>query len=789
MKFSEQWLRKWVNPPISTEQMSEQLSLAGLEVDSIEPVAGAFSHVVVGEVIRCEQHPDADRLRVCHVNIGDEELTIVCGGANVRTGLKVAVATIGATLPGDFKIKKSKLRGVESHGMLCSASELGLAQTSAGILELPADAPIAADLRDYLQLNDVSIDIDLTPNRGDCASVLGVAREVAAINDMKLVKEMVAHVKATIKDSLPISISAEQGCARYVGRIIKGIKTEIASPIWLTEKLRRSGIRSIHPVVDVTNYVMLELGIPMHAFDLAKIKGGIHVRYAQAGEGLLLLDGKTQTLDDESLVISDDEKALALAGIMGGEYSAVTESTTDLFLECAYFEPIGIRGTSRRLGIQSDSSYRFERGVDYTLQASAMEHASELLLQIVGGQAGPLLEMSNSHLPVQPTIQLRSNRVNKLIGIQVSDAEIARMLTMLNMQVQENAHGWLVNPPPYRFDLQIEADLVEEIARLYGYNKIPATLPKAQLWSKLPSATVLPLDRTRHLLVDRGFHEVITYSFVDPSYEMAFTPNYEPFKLLNPISSEMAVMRTTLWPGLLQAYQHNAVRQQSRIRLFEVGMCFYDVDNLVQEDWLGGLVAGDALPEQWGTKSRSLDFYDAKADIEALLALTLQSDRYQFVAAEHPALHPGQTAKILFDHHTIGWVGLLHPSLSAKFDIKQNIYLFTLKLSSIINQLLPQFKRVSKYPSVRRDIAVVVDQLIPSQAILNLVSEKTGELLENVQLFDVYSGDGIEAGRKSLAMGITMQHPERTLQDLEVNEVIERVVKALQHNFNATLRK
>ncbi len=527
----------------------------------------------------------------------------------------------------------------------------------------------------------------------------------------------------------------------------------------------------------------------MHAFDLATIKGGIHVRFARAGEGLALLDGKTQTLDDESLVISDDEKALALAGIMGGEHSAVTEPTTSILLESAYFEPLVIRSTARRLGLQSDSSYRFERGVDYTLQVNAIERASELILQIVGGHAGPLLEVSNDLLPSSPTITLRRERIGRILGINLADEDVTRMFHVLGFAVAEHPEGWQVTPPSFRFDIEIEIDLIEELARLYGYNHIPATLPRAELWSKIPSALQLPVTRLSQLLVDRGYHEAITYSFVDPRYELAFTPNYEPFKLLNPISSEMAVMRTTLWPGLVEAYLHNTGRQQARVRLFEIGMCFYDEERLVQDNWLGGLNAGSALPEQWGDADRSVDFFDVKADIEALLALTLQPEEYRFVAEQHPALHPGQTARIYFKDQPVGWLGLLHPQLARQFDIKQNIYLFTLKLSSIINQLLPQFKRVSKYPSVRRDIAIVIDQAIPSKTIVALVSEKTGELLENVQIFDVYSGEGIEAGRKSLAMAITMQHPERTLQDLEVNEVIERVVTALQHDFNATLRK
>ncbi len=788
MKFSEQWLRKWVNPPISTKALCDQLSLAGLEVDSVEPVAKDFTQVIVGEVLSTEQHPDADRLKVCQVNVGDDTLTIVCGGKNVRPGLKVAVAQIGAVLPGDFKIKKSKIRGVTSLGMLCSEGELGLPQTNDGIMELPSEAPIAADLRDYLQLNDQCIDIDLTPNRGDCLGIIGIAREVGAMNNVPLLKEISAHVPPVTKKTLPVTISAPTGCNRYIGRIISGLRSDAHTPIWMQERLRRSGVRSIHPVVDVTNYIMIEMGQPMHAFDLQKIKGGIEVRFGRDEESLTLLDGRTISLNENSLVIADHEKALALAGIMGGANSEVTENTVDILLESAFFDPLTIRATGRDFGIQTDGAQRWERGVDFTIQASAIEYASELILQIAGGSAGPLIEVTKGEFPKRDAVHLRSERIARLLGVNLAEDDVHRFLTALGMQVSKTDDGWTAIPPSYRYDIQIENDLIEELARMYGYNHIPST---HQLCTMLPQAgsdLVLSTERFRQLLNDRGYHEVITYSFVSPELEKVFTPDYEPYHLLNPISSEMSVMRTTLWPGLLQAYRHNADRQQDRVRIFEIGMCFYDKVELIQDNWIGGLVAGSAQPEQWGTKTRPVDFFDLKADVEALFSLSRQPSSFSFVADQHPALHPGQTARIDRDGECVGWVGQLHPKLSQHFDLRQNLYFFTLKLSSIINTLLPQYHQVSKFPGLRRDIAVIVDQAFEAQDLARVVKVAAGNWSESVTIFDVYSGEGIPTGQKSVALAINLVHPERTLTDQEVNEVMDRVVLQLKSEFNLTLR-
>jgi phenylalanyl-tRNA synthetase beta chain len=788
MKFSERWLRQWVNPPIGTKALCDQLSLAGLEVDSVEKAASDFSHVIVGEVLSTEQHPDADRLKVCQVNIGDETLSIVCGGQNVRPGLKVAVAQIGAVLPGDFKIKKSKIRGVVSFGMLCSSDELGLPVQNEGILELPQEAPVAADLREYLQLNDQCIEIDLTPNRGDCLSIIGIAREVAAMNHLPLLKEITAHVPSSIKKTLPVSISAHRGCQRYVGRVISGIRTDARTPIWLEERLRRSGLRSIHPVVDITNYVMLEMGQPMHAFDCQKIQGAIEVRFARDDESLTLLDGRTISLNDSALLIADQEKALALAGIMGSDNSEVNEKTTDIFLESAHFDPLTIRGTARDYGILSDSSYRFERGVDFMIQQSAIEYASELILHIAGGSAGPVIEVVDNDLPERNPISLRREQITRLLGITLADADIESYLKALGFNVSNTEEGWTAIAPSYRYDMQIENDLIEELARMYGYNHIPTTHQQALMLPQVDSDLIISPTRCRQLLIDRGYHEAITYSFVSPELEQVFTPDYEPYKILNPISSEMSVMRTTLWPGLLQAYRYNADRQQERVRLFEIGMCFYDKDELIQDNWIGGLIAGNQEPEQWGTKISAVDFYDLKSDVQALLSLSRRASDFEFVSDEHPALHPGQCARIDFQGQLVGWLGQLHPRLAQNFDLRQTIYLFTLKLSSIINTLLPQYQQVSKFPGLRRDIAVIVDQAVQAQELAELAKAAAGDWAESVNIFDVYSGQGIPEGQKSIALAVTLVHPDRTLTDQEVNEVMERVILQLKGQFDLTLR-
>ena len=646
MKFSEQWLREWVDPVVSTDQLVSQLTMAGLEVDSVEPVAPVFSGVVVAEVTAVEPHPDADKLRICRADPGDgETLGIVCGAANVRPGLKVPLAKIGAVLPGDFRIKRAKLRGVESQGMLCSASELGLAEQSGGLMELPDDAPIGTDFREWLNLEDVAIDVDLTPNRGDCLGLAGIAREVGVLNRAPVSAPVVDPVPATIPDVLPVELVDAEGCPRYLGRVIQGVDPQAKTPLWMQERLRRSGIRSLGPLVDVTNYVLLELGQPMHAFDLNELQGGIRVRRAESGEKLVLLDGSELELDKEVLMITDHAKPVAMAGIMGGEHSGCSDTTTDVFLEAAFFTPETIAGRGRRFGLHTDASHRFERGVDPTLQRDGMERATRLLMDICGGAAGPIIEaVSQEHLPKRGAVTLRRERLKRVLGLELPDSEVNEILDRLGFAPQATDEGWTITAPGYRFDIAIEEDLIEEVGRIHGYEEVPETTPRGSLEMRpLPEGRIEEADCKR-VLVERGYQEAITYSFVDPELQRLLDPDLEPVALANPISTDMAVMRTTLWPGLLQAVAYNAKRQQTRVRLFETGLRFrMEGEELQQRETLAGVVAGGVVPEQWGSGQAGADFFDLKSDVEAILGLTGDPKGFIFnPASQHPALHPGK---------------------------------------------------------------------------------------------------------------------------------------------------
>jgi phenylalanyl-tRNA synthetase beta chain len=792
MKFSEQWLREWVNPPITTAELAEQLTMAGLEVDAIEAVAGEFDNVVVGEVLSLEKHPDADKLRVCQVNVGDPvPLQIVCGAANVCTGMKAPVALIGASLPGDLKIKKSKLRGVESFGMLCSAKELGLAESSEGLLPLATDAPVGQSIRNYLQLDDLSIELGLTPNRGDCLGVEGVAREVAVLNRLNLSGPSIEPVAPAIKDTFAVKLSAEADCPQYCGRVIRGINPAATTPLWLQERLRRSGLRSISPVVDVTNYVLLELGQPMHAFDLAKLQGGIEVRHAKPGENLLLLDGQTIELQPGTLVIADAKGPLALAGIMGGEESAVHAGTVDIFLESAYFNPLNIAGKARSYGLHTDSSHRFERGVSPELQLRAMERATGLLLDIVGGQPGPVVHVvTKSYLPARKPIFLRQLRVKQVLGNTLPAAEISDILMRLGMQLTSSKAGWEVKPPAFRFDITIEEDLIEEVARVYGYNRLTLERPTSPMqMGRLPESW-LGLRRIREVLVDLGFQEAVTYSFVDPKFQHALDPDIAPIVLANPISADMSVMRTNLWPGLVQAVQYNLNRQQNRVFLFECGLKFVQQPtDLKQETFIAGLLTGNAIPEQWGEQKRAVDFYDAKGMLETLIELTGCITSFNFSSGEHPALHPGQSAQILRDGKSVGWLGAMHPQVAKSLDIDQTMYLFELTADSLQRGSLPAYQAVSKYPAIRRDLAIVVERSVSAQNVQDCIRKAAPQTLVKVELFDMYTGEGIDSGRKSLALGLTLQDLSRTLTDSDVDAVMERVIKVLQADVGATLRQ
>jgi len=790
MKFSEGWLREWVNPGLDTQQLAEQLTMAGLEVDSVEPVAGGFSGVVVAEVLSVEAHPDADKLHVCQVAAGEDgPLQIVCGAPNVCAGMKAPLATVGGRMPDDLKIRKAKLRGIVSHGMLCSARELGLSDEHQGLMNLPADAAVGTDLRDYLGLNDVMIDIDLTPNRGDCLGMEGVAREVGALTRTDLTPPAFESVAATIDDQLLIDVQSPEACPRYLGRVIRGINPSAETPLWMQEKLRRGGIRSLGPVVDVTNYVLLELGQPMHAFDLKQLSGGIEVRYAREGETLTLLDERTIDLDKDALLICDRQKALALAGVMGGIDSGISDATDSLFLEVACFAPEKIAGRARRYGLMTDSSYRFERGVDPHLQQRAMERATALLLGLVGGQAGPVIEMSSQqHLAKKSAIALRRARIERLLGYVPADEQVEDILSRLGVAVQVNDEGWMATPPGYRFDLIIEADLIEEVGRVFGYNQLPIASNRGDLiMHPLPEAAT-SLERVQAILVDRDYQEAITYSFVDAALLQELDSDSQPIALANPISSEMSVMRSTLWAGLVGAVQYNLSRQQGRIRLFETGLKFIVQDNVIkQNNVLSGVVVGDRLQEQWGVSKEATDFFDVKGDVEALLEMS--EVEAEFSTERHSALHPGQTAAILVEGVRIGWLGCIHPRLAQKFEIPRKTYLFELKLDVLLKGRLPTFEKLSRFPSIRRDLAIVVNVETPTGALCDSINQQAGSLLQDLLVFDVYQGSGIESGRKSVAFGLILQDSSRTLTDMDVDSVITVITSRLEKQFGATLRE
>jgi len=790
MKFSEQWLRSWVSPQASRDELVARLSMAGLEVDSVSPVAGAFSGVIVGEVLSTEQHPDADKLRVCQVSNGSETFQVVCGAPNVRPGLKVPFATIGAELPGDFKIKKAKLRGVESNGMLCSASELQISEDNDGLLELPADAPVGQDIREYFELNDVSIEVDLTPNRGDCLSLAGLAREVGALYDATVTRPQVAAVAPAHDEVRPVEVLAPQACPRYLGRVVRNVDLSKPTPRWMVERLRRADVRSIDAAVDVTNYVMLELGQPMHAFDLDVIQGGIRVRMAEEGEKLVLLDGQEVTLRADTLVIADHQRALAIAGVMGGEHSGVSATTRDLFLESAFFDTIAVAGKARSYGLHTDSSHRFERGVDSQLAREAMERATALLLEIVGGEAGPIIEaVDQAQLPNVAPISLRAERVEQMLGLKLEDEVIVKLLGALGLGIEGGAGQWQVKVPSHRFDISLEVDLIEELARLYGYNRLPVRYPQARLAPQTKAEAVADLPVLRRLLVARGYQEAITYSFIDPKLFELFSPGVKPLTLANPISADMAAMRASLWPGLVKAVEHNLNRQQSRVRLFESGLRFVgQLDELKQEPMLAGVITGSRLPESWAHGRDSVDFFDAKADVEALLAAAGDAASFAFVPGEHSALHPGQTARIERDGRLVGYLGAIHPELAKTLGLDQPLFLFELLLSEITAGRMPAFKELSRFPEVRRDLALLVDRDVPAQNLLADIREQAGEWLTDLRLFDVYQGKGIDPLRKSLAVGLTWQHPSRTLNDDEVSTATQNILTSLEQRFNATLR-
>ncbi len=789
MKLSENWLREWANPQIDSDALASQLTMAGLEVEGVSAAAPLLENVVVGEILAIEKHADADKLNVCQVHDGKDSWTVVCGAANVVGAQKVVLARVGAQLPG-IKIKKAKLRGVESQGMICSASELHLAESSEGILILPDDAPAGMALVDYLALDDRIIEIDLTPNRGDCLSIAGVAREISALNSISLSPVAEVEVSNEIDETFMVELDAPEHCPRYAGRIIKGIDASATTPLWMQEKLRRCGLRPISPVVDVTNYVMMELGQPMHGFDYDKLEGGIKVRLATAAEKLMLLDQSEVECREDTLLIADHKKALALAGIMGGLDSSVQADTRNIFLEAAHFTALTLAGKARSYGMHTDASHRFERGVDAQLPRVAMQRATELLLAIVGGKAGPITDTtSETHLPKNSVVQLRRQRINRLLGIDVSKSEISDMLQRLNMQFETQEDSWQVMPPSYRFDINIEADLIEEIGRLVGYNNIPGSREAAHVKMESYSEQRVDVNRIRDVMVERGYFEAVTYSFVSPELQSILDPKQQTLPLSNPISADMSVMRTRLLPGLIQALQHNLNRQQPRVCLFETGLCFVpEAAGLQQSSHIAAVICGSRVATDLYANADSVDFYDIKGDLESLLDMADASD-FSFERSENPILHPGQSADISCCGEKVGFIGALHPLILKKLGLNQAVFVFEIQLSSILAAKLPKFSELSRFPSIRRDIALSVDENVSVQALIDSVYGLKNDILQEVFVFDVYTGKEVRNNRKSVALGLILQDFSRTLVDEDVENLVQKVLVELKEHHNAVLRE
>ncbi|WP_283150231.1 phenylalanine--tRNA ligase subunit beta [Silvimonas soli] len=783
MKFSEQWLRSWANPQLESEALAHLLTMAGLEVEEADPAAPAFTHVIVAEVLTVTRHENADRLNVCTVNVGEAEpIQIVCGAPNVAPGIRVPCARVGAVLPGDFKIKQAKVRGVESNGMLCSAKELGVSEESSGLLVLPADAPVGVALREYLNLDDTLLTLKLTPNRADCLSIRGIAREVAALTGVAQTPVEITPVAPAIDDAISIKLEAGSACPRYAGRIVRNINRQAATPDWMKRRLERSGIRSISAVVDITNYVMLELGQPMHAFDANKLQGGILVRFAREGEKLTLLNGKELDLATDMLVITDGTRPVALAGIMGGANSEIDDASTDIFLESAFFAPADIAGKARRLGFSSDASHRFERGVDFGNVRPALERATQLLVDVCGGQVGPIVEQV-AELPARKPVALRVSRVAKVLGLTLPGDEVLSLLRRLGLSAELAGDVITVTPPSFRFDLEIEEDLIEEVARVYGYDNIP-TRPAASRIAMLPQpGNARDKFSLKRILVAAGYQESINYSFVEEKWERELAGNTAPVKLINPIASQMSVMRSSLLGGLVNALQYNLNRKAERVRLFEVGRVFHGVTAQVQPEKIGGLAWGTRDPEQWAAAKATVDFFDIKADVEALIAPRVA----EFRRASHPALHPGRSAEIVLDGIVVGWLGELHPQWTQAYELGQSPVVFELDAAALLSVNPVRAKAVSRVQAVRRDLALVVDESQSLAALQSAFAAAKQPLVTAIELFDIYRGKGVPEGKKSLAFKVLMQDTLKTLTDEEVDATVTALIAAAQA-CGATLR-
>lgn len=804
MQFSENWLRTLVDPKLATADLAHLLTMSGLEVEDCREVSPPFSGVVVGEVLRVEKHPNADKLKVCQVDVGGAQpLGIVCGAPNVAEGMKVPCALVGARLPGaspdqPSEIKAATMRGVESRGMLCSARELGLSEDHSGLLKLHEDAPIGRDVREVLTLDDRIFTVKLTPNRADCLSVLGVAREVAALTRAPMRPPEISAVPDVSKATFPVKISAADGCGRFSGRVIRNVNAKASSPEWMKQRLERAGQRSISALVDVTNYVMLELGRPLHVYDLDKLKGGIDVRFGRKGEKLKLLNEQTVELDESVLAITDASGPIGLAGIMGGDSTKADLDTRNVFVEAAFFFPEAIAGRARRYNFTSDASHRFERGVDFENNIEGIERATALVLQICGGEPGPVVD-TVAKLPQRYPVKIRVSRARKIIGVQIPSDEMADIFARLGFKYRREGSGadefFVVTPPSYRFDIEIEEDLIEEVARLYGFERIPANPPVA-----VANMLALPEQRRslhdlRERLAAADYQEVVNYSFVEEAWERDFAGNAQPIRLLNPIASQLAVMRSNLIGGLIANVRYNLNRKLDRVRIFEIGRAFLrdasvsdgdlDVAGVRQPMRIAAAAFGSADEEQWGIAARNVDFFDVKNDVEVLLAPA----QVRVESAPHPAMHPGRSARVLMNGSEIGWIGELHPRLQRKYELPAPLVLFEMDAEPLLVRTLPQYSEVSKFPPVRRDLAVIVDEKVAVQSILDGLNRSKAPIVDAISVFDVYRGKGIENGKKGLAFRVLLQDTQKTLTDAEVDAALAGLRKVLEQEYGAKLRQ
>jgi phenylalanyl-tRNA synthetase beta chain len=789
MRVNLEWLRDWVELG-DAERVAADLTTSGLEVDALERLPAVDGAIVVAEVLAIERHPNADKLKVCVVDDGAGQHQVVCGAPNVAAGIKAPFARVGAKLPNGKVIGAAELRGVQSNGMLCSARELELADDANGLMLLDADAPTGSPLAEYLKLDDAVLEINVTPNRGDCFSVVGIARELAARRGLRLARRAAPAQRIADGTTLAIALNAGAACPRFAGRVVRGLSRTARTPLWMRERLRRAGVRPLQPIVDVTNYVMLELGQPMHAYDFAKLEGGIEARLARAGESLTLLDGRAIALQPDMLVIADARGPVGLAGVMGGEGTAVNAGTDTVFLESAFFAPAAIAGRARRIGLHTDASLRFERGVDPSGQARALERATELLLEICGGSAGPISDVEQrADSPRRDAVTLRRDRLRAMLGVDIPAERVAAIFECLEMQVESTAQGWNITPPAFRFDIAIEEDLIEEVGRLFGYDAIPATLGSVGERLGTASEQIVSADSIADLLAVRGYAETITYSFVEPELDAVVTPSSQPVELANPIASDMAVLRQSLWPGLIGAARLNVSHQRQRLRLFEIGPQFAAVENGVEQATVvAGLALGTRAVEHWDGAGPGVDYFDVKGDVEAILRQTGAPADFRFEAATHPALTPGRTARIVRGDRTAGWLGVLHPELAKRIDKKHAPVVFSLHLEALAPATVPAYKRYSKFPSIRRDLALLVEAHVSAEALTKAAKAAAGDLLQHVVVFDVYRGKGVDSRRKSIGLGLILQDASRTLTDEDADQKMRSVMEKLEREFGATIR-